>query len=822
MPLFQSRFLVPLTSRRLVQIACASTLALSANFLSAQSAFDAGAGAMPSAPAGTSVTLPPGVQLPPGIQIPPGVTINQSGQGGQSGQAGRSAQPAAPSANPAAAPRSNASNPSNSNSGNANNAGSSNTDSNAQSSVSDTATSNTAVPNAFQTFLFQITGKSVGIYGMNLFNRSNPFAALESVPVPSNYTLSPGDQISVKIYSPALDIDQGYTINKDGTITLPKIGPVPLAGTKAGELEATLKTYLSRILTNFNVYATVGQLKGIEIYVVGQTGRPGKYIVSSVSTLINALFATGGPTSNGSMRNIQLVRQGKVVGTVDLYQFLLHGDSSRDLVLQAGDVIRIPPVGAQVALLGSIPNPAIYELSPGETSNSLEAVIRYAGNTSVFTSPLQVSIERIDSQKLKPLSAMAISLNKEGLQTKLKSGDIVTFLPIKPAFENAVSLRLLGAPSVRLPIQPGSNLHELLPNKEALLTNLYFLRRFTPPISGTGINDDLTRIRDTARLDQINWEFALLERINLGDLSPQVISFNLAEAINPASPNQNLALKPGDIITIFSQKDLQVSSEKQVRVVRVQGEVKAPGIYQLRADDTLPDVIARAGGTTRSAYIYGTILSRESIREMQRKNLDQVVRNLQSQLASSTGNMAMGAVSADELRRTQALTSLNQSNLAQKIDQLKQLNPNGRLSLELNPRDPEYPEIALEDGDEITVPRVPSSVGIFGAVYNESAMLFKPSLTVADYLKNAGPTPTAETTWTFVLRADGSVRAPNLSGWFNTNSVMGDEIMPGDAVVVPERILRQTAWATFTQGLKDWTQIFFQLGLGAAAIQVLK
>ncbi|OYW78834.1 MAG: hypothetical protein B7Z19_06455, partial [Polynucleobacter sp. 32-46-5] len=374
----------------------------------------------------------------------------------------------------------------------------------------------------------------------------------------------------------------------------------------------------------------------IEIYVVGQTAKPGKYIVSSVSTLINALFATGGPTANGSMRNIQLVRQGKVMGVVDLYQFLLHGDSSRDLVLQAGDVIKIPPVGPQVALLGSIPNPAIYELSPGETSNSLEAVLRYAGNTSVFTSPLQVSIERIDPDKLKPLSAMAISLNKEGLQTRLKAGDIVTFLPIKPAFENAVSLRLLGAPSVRLPIKPGATIHDILPNKESLLTNLYFMRRFTPPNSGTGTKDDLNRIRDTARLDQINWDFALLERIDMGDLSPQVISFNLADAINPASPNQNVTLKPGDIITVFSQKDMQVSSEKQVRVVRIQGEVKAPGIYQLRADDTLPDVIAKAGGTTRSAYIYGTVLSRVAVKEQQQKNLDQVIRNLQSQLANST------------------------------------------------------------------------------------------------------------------------------------------------------------------------------------------
>ena len=178
------------------------------------------AGAMSAAPAGTSITLPPGVQLPPNIQIPPGVTINQSG-GGRAGATGspsspNNAQPSQPNAqsgqpsNPAAASRSNATNPSNSNN--------QNTDSSPKPSGSDLATSNTRVPNAFQNFLFQITGKSVGIYGMDLFNRTNPFAALESVPVPANYVLSPGDQISVKIYSPALDVDQGYTINKDGTI----------------------------------------------------------------------------------------------------------------------------------------------------------------------------------------------------------------------------------------------------------------------------------------------------------------------------------------------------------------------------------------------------------------------------------------------------------------------------------------------------------------------------------------------------------------------------------------------------------------------------
>jgi len=791
-----------LVSRILAAILMLAMLGVDAHWVFAQNLPNltpASASSAAGAPSGT-ITLPPGVSIPPGIQVPKGVNVRQSDLSNQTpGQ--NSGQDANQGANKRPDTKGDAS---------------------SSKAIAPDVTKDVPVPNAFQTFLFQITGKAVPIYGEELFNRANPFAALESVPVPSNYTLGPGDEITVKIYSPAIDIDQRFIINKDGTIALPKIGPVPIAGTKVSDVEERLKSYLSRMISDFNVYVTVGQLKGIEIYVVGETRRPGKYVVSSVSTMINALFATGGPSSNGSMRNIQLVRQGRVVGSVDLYQFLRGGDTSKDIGLMTGDVIKIPPVGPQIAMLGSIPNPAVYELAPGESSNTLQSMISFAGNVSVFTSPLQVSIERIDSTREKPLSALSISLDKSGLATHLKGGDIITFLPIKPAFENAISLRLLGLPSVRLPIKPGATLRDVIPNKEALLTNLYFLRRFTPPASQGGNEDDQARIRASARLDQINWDHALLERINPNDLSPEIISFNLGEAISAADPKYNVPLKSGDIITIFSQKDIQVPVSKQTRIVRIQGEVRNPGIYQLKAGDTLPMLVDRAGGLSSDAYVYGTEFSRESVRDGQRKNIATVIKNLENQLAFEAKNPLLDSGSADDRQRQLAMQSANRAQLQAKIEQLKNNNPNGRLSLELNPEDAEYPELLLEDGDLVSVPQIPSSVAVIGAVYNESGLLYKEGKKAKDYINSAGVSVTAERDWTFLVRADGSVKAPDTSGWSTSGAVFDVVLMPGDVVVVPEKIQRETGYTVFMRGLKDWTQVLFQLGLAAAAIHVLK
>lgn len=733
----------------------------------------------------SNITLPPGVQLPPGITLPKGVTVNTPNQ-----------------SNPAP------------------------TDGSTPKAKTDNV-ANTVVmgiealtPNSFQTFIAQTTGKSLPIYGQNLFERGNPFAALESVPVPGNYILGPGDEITLKIYSSAIDIDQRFLINRDGTVVLPKIGPVVLAGTKVSEVESRLKAQLSRLISDFNVYVSVAQLKGIEIYVVGQTRKPGKFIVSSVSTLINALFATGGPNSNGTMRQIQLVRQGKVVGTVDLYNFLLTGDSSKDLVLMAGDVINIPPIGPQVALLGSIPNQAVYELLPQQSAATLESVIRQAGKLPVFTSPLQASIERIDSSKEKPLSAMTVALDAQGLATSLKDGDVVTLFPIKPAFDNAISLRILGEQSIRVPLKEGAKIKDIFPTRESLFTSAYFLRRFDPPRSSVGVNDDLGRIRNNALLDQINWEYAMIERIKPDDLKPEIISFDLGKAISVADSNQNISLRPGDILTVFSLKDIQVPVERQTRVVKVQGEVRAPGIYQLSANETLAQVIAKAGGLTNQAYLFGTQLSRESVRAQQKENLNQVIKRLESQMSSYEKTIDVS--SQQNIESSQRLQTMNRVQAEQKVAALRNLVPNGRIALELNPYKPVLPEMSLEDGDEITIPRTPTAVTAVGAVYNESALIYKPGRSVSDYLKVAGVTITAERDWIFVARADGTIRAPDRDAWIFSGNVSSLELMPGDTIVVPEKIIRETGYSVFMRGLRDWTQVLGQLGLTAAAIKVLR
>ena len=178
------------------------------------------------APSGT-ITLPPGVSLPPGIQVPKGVNVRQSDMQGQSQTQGQSSDSSQGSNKPA----------------------DSKGDLSSKKGPTLDVSNDVPIPNAFQTFLLQITGKAVPIYGEELFNRANPFAALESVPVPANYILRPGDEITVKIYSPAIDIDQRFIINKDGTISLPKIGPVPIAGTQVNEVEAKLKSYLSRMIS---------------------------------------------------------------------------------------------------------------------------------------------------------------------------------------------------------------------------------------------------------------------------------------------------------------------------------------------------------------------------------------------------------------------------------------------------------------------------------------------------------------------------------------------------------------------------------------------
>lgn len=715
-------------------------------------------------------------------------------------------------------------------------------------------------PNAFQTFIAQSTGKSLALFGQNLFNLTNPYSTIENANVPTDYVLGPGDELQVKVYSPSIDVDQRFVINRDGMIVLPKIGPISLAGTKVSDLEGRLKNELSQTLSDFNLYVSMGQLRGIEVYVTGQARLPGKHNLSSVSTIINALFATGGPSSAGSMRNIQLVRAGKVILTIDLYDFLSKGDRGMDMRLLPGDVIHVPPIGPQVALMGITPNPAIYELS-AKRNNSLQEIIQLAGGLSALNSPSKATLERIESNASNPLVAYSIDLRGDGMKLTLKDGDMVTLLPINPSFANAVSLRILNN-AIRLPLQGGTKITDLIPNQQALVTPDYYYRRFnlrvtpsgqTPLLTGTSLNEkqnavagklstgyfgnqelsleqgslsnnDLSRIRNNALLDQFNLESVMIERTLSQSMRPQLISINLLKAWADSHSDQNIVLLPGDIISIYSQKDIQVPVERQTHIVRIQGEVNAPGIYQMQGGETLQQLIAKAGGFSDKAYAYGTQLSRESVRDSQKKNIEVVIKRLESQVAIEGSQGVTNLSSNAQDQQAQALLrSQNQARMREKINQLRTAIPSGRVVLELDPKRTQLPDIVLEQGDEITIPSVPSVVSVIGAVYNENALIYKPEKIVNDYLKVAGVTPNADLEAAFIVRADGSLVAPPAETSLFGRSVKIDQqtLMPGDIVFVPEKIYKESGYSVFMRGLRDWTQVLYQFGLGAAGIKVL-
>jgi len=672
-------------------------------------------------------------------------------------------------------------------------------------------------PSNFQRFVQQATGRSLPIYGQQLFGAPSGYAPVSQAAVPNDYILGPGDEIRLQVWG-SIDAELSLVVNRHGQVNLPKVGVVNLTGVRAGDLESVLRSKIGRIFTNFSLNATLGRLRSIQVYVVGQPRQPGTYTVSSLSTLINALFEIGGPGNNGSMRNIQLKRDGRIVGKMDLYDFIARGDRSGDVPLQPGDVIVIPPVGPRVAVLGAFEQPAIYELKgPG----SIGEVLALGGGLSVLAKPGKALLERIDPAADRPRQVEDIALDKTGLQRSLRDGDILTLFEISPQFANAVTLRGNVAEPLRYPYTAGMRVRDLIPSREALITPDYYKRKNLLVLFDKAEKTDAADVELGVRnlLDEVSWDYAVIERLDRATLTTQLIPFNLGRAVIDGDDQHNLALQPGDIVTILSKKDLRVPQNRQTRLVRVEGEVAAPGIYQVEAGETLPQLLARLGGVTPNAYLYGAEFTRESVRSQQQKNLDTVIRKLESQLQAESGRQ-LANIKTESGAQAQLLAQ------QQQLERMKAFKSNGRVSLELPPTHVDLtklPALPLEDGDAIHIPSRPGFVAAVGEVYNENAIIYRPGRTVGDVLKSAGMSEDAEPANAFVLRADGSVKsARDSKSLFRMSSFDDIELMPGDTVVVPAKLDRQNGWTKFVTGLKDWTQVLYQLGLGAAAWKTLK
>ena len=672
----------------------------------------------------------------------------------------------------------------------------------------------------FQKFVQESTGKRLALYGYNLFDRSR-FPSINEVPVPANYVVGPGDEIDIKIWG-STDIGLRLPVDRQGQITIPKVGPISVTGVKANELDAYLKKQISKVFNNFELSATVGKLRSIQIFVVGQARNPGAYTVSSLSSLVSAIFESGGPAATGTMRKIDLMRSGAKIVSIDLYKFMQAGDASADTRLLPGDVIVIPPAGPRVALTGALDNPYIFELA--NEQETVAQILTYSASSTVLTTPFKMLVERVDNQKSKgPREIQERVLDAPGLKSTVRDGDILTLFNISPQFANAVTLRGNVASPLRYSYRPGMKVADLIPETEALILGDYYARKniLVQYESGRGISADRAIGEARGSLSEINWEYASIERMNSKEVTSSLITFHLGKAIKQKDPAHNIELLPGDVVTIFGVNDIPVPKEKRTQFVKIGGEVKAPGIYQIKSSETLPAIIQRAGGLASDAYLYGTVFTRESTRQQQQANLDQAIRKLEAQITAQTSTALQNLSSAETGQNLQAQLAGQRLSL----DRLRSLRASGRIALELEPQGNSLPTITLEDGDVIFVPSKPSFVSVFGAVLAENTFIHKAGYTVSDYLERAGASREADMEAAMIIRSDGTVLSNAAQrSWigFGNRSFMSTKVYPGDSVFVPEVIDKRSPYTQFIQGAKDWTQLFYQFGLGAAAVKTLR
>ncbi|OIR01558.1 polysialic acid transport protein KpsD precursor [mine drainage metagenome] len=687
----------------------------------------------------------------------------------------------------------------------------------------------------FQDFVSKSLGKTLPMYGYKLFNEApDTFAPVENIPVTPDYLIGPEDEIVIRAWG-QIDINVHAVVNRNGEISLPKVGTIKVAGIRYQELQAYLKNAIGRVFRNFNLDVTLGKLRSVQVFVVGQARQPGVYTVSSLSTLVNTLFASGGPSTKGSLRHIQVKRNGQVITELDMYDLLLKGDKSKDVSLLPGDVIYIPPVGQQVAIAGSVSSPAIYELKDDKTT--LAGLLEMAGGLTSVAEGDKVRVERIADHDMRKVEEFP--LNQSGLERLLKDGDLVQVDSIQGRFDNAVTLRGNVASPGRFPWHTGMRVSDLIPSKDFLIVRNYWAEQnqiVRPRSNEEGFNADKektqgktpTKPRDEINQEalygeavgrartEVNWDYAVIERLNKDSLTTTLVPFNLGQALAGKDTPDNQVLEEGDVITIFSKNDIKVPIAKQSVFVRLEGEVGSAGIYKAMPGETLRQLVARTGGLTPNAYLYGAELDRESVRIMQQKRLEQLTQQMDEDIKRNLTAKQGSALTPDAANAAKMQAEAQ----AGIVGKMKSIQATGRIVLEIPPTSSgvnDVPDIALEDGDRFVVPSKPSTASVMGRVYNPNAFIFKPGSRVSDYLgKAGGPTRDADVDRIYLLRADGSVLSEQSSSSM-FNSFSSNELMPGDTVIVPESLDRTTLTKTFV----DVSQIFFQFAMGAAGLKIL-
>lgn len=460
-------------------------------------------------------------------------------------------------------------------------------------------------------------GPSIRRFGAELVTSSRGPAQEYSPQVPPDYLVSPGDELVLSLWG-SVDANLRLVVDRTGRISIPRVGAVMVSGVRYADLPAVIHQQVAQVFRNFQLSVALGQLRSIRIYVTGFTPRPGSYTVSSLSTIVNALMQTGGPSAAGSFRNIALYRSGKLTTTFDLYDLLLRGDKSADRVLQADDVIQIGPVGPQVALIGSVNKPAIFELKNGDT---VDDVLRMAAGFSPVGDRTRLAVERLVDRDNVRITQIALPA---GAGMRPSSGDVLRAFSLVeaalPVQRQNKHVRIEGevAHPGEYILPANSTLNDALRTAGGLTPNAYLF--------GSEFNRESVRVTQ-----QDNYERALRDleteftrttasqRVSNADEAAAMTgrdqaTARLIERLRAIKPTGRIVLQlaPGE----SSLPDLALEDGDRLYVpprpttVGVFGSVVNGGSYLYADGRSAADYLRSAGGPTRGADTRSTFVLR--------------------------------------------------------------------------------------------------------------------------------------------------------------------------------------------------------------------
>ncbi len=671
---------------------------------------------------------------------------------------------------------------------------------------------------------------NISVFGHDVFSKktNSGHAQNSQLSVPSDYPVSTGDEIVISLWG-RINENHRITVDRDGSISVPRIGPFIAAGTPFSVMQ---KKLIQRLETIEGVKASVnmGQLSSINIMMVGEVNKPGQYTLSALSNITNALFAAGGITKMASLRNIELRRNGRLLKKIDMYDFLLSGNNFGNLRLKTNDVLYVPVVKQMAAIAGNVRRSALYEIHDNMT---LKDLVTLSGGLLPTAWTTRIQVDRFKDNNYRAVLDLKVPTDGTLPDFAIKDGDVVRVFPVVITDPNAIYLEGNVMRSGKYEYNEGMKVTDVIQSYEDLYPDTYL-------------------------------DYAAIRRRVLPTYDKQIVSFELGKALSDANGKHNIPLKPGDIITVYHRdffepdrkvyisgaitspgeyrllnnmkikdvilqagglkeeastergelyrrnfKDDTVAIEKvsfcvecamtgdekeniilskadhvfirakrgwqEKKTITLKGEFVYPGDYVILDNENLGDVIKRAGGFTSEAYLSAAIFSRESVKEMERNRNNEYIRQLEGDIS----RLAMQMAAKETAQEAQILMQQQMAVL----QSMKNVDPVGRVVINLEDKD-SYQDFLLEDRDQLYIPKKHNTVTTLGEVFNPSTYRYdKRKSKVNNYIGlSGGLKSTADRKNVYIIKANGSVVTNEM------RNVKNYVLEPGDVVVVPQKI----------------------------------